>query len=143
MASSDSDGDCTFQIADFWAVKGTCIWGPCCNSSLTFALTNTHSQNGLLPLLSITRIQRGNTHTAPSVCQAHSRCSVNGHWFSATIITSGLGKEMFLLKLLGKMLWYLLFRDKKTGPQTGFLSSHSSHLADPLPTAHSLSSPFF
>ena len=48
---------CILQIVDFWAVQGTCVWGPCCYSSLTFALTNTYSQNGLLPLLSITRIQ--------------------------------------------------------------------------------------
>ena len=128
---------CILQIVDFWAVQGTCVWGPCCYSSLTFALTNTYSQNGLLPLLSITRIQWGNTHIAPSVCQAHSRCSVNGHWFPPTIITSVLGKEMFLLKLLGKMLWYLLFRDKKTGPQPGFLS-FQPELPSGRPPPHSL-----
>ena len=73
------------------------------------------------------------------MCQAHNRCSINVHcfphhhhlWFREGDVPSQTTGEDALVSLL--------FPDKKPCSQTGFLGSHSSHLANPLPTSLSFS----
>lgn len=74
MTSSD-----TFSKWQILAVRDTCIWGPCCHSSLTFTLINTHKRKTLFSPSAVGILW--GTWKVPNLCLVHSRCSINVHCF--------------------------------------------------------------